>query len=165
MSILLVLLVFGYSASADTTISMGEYSLATEAGWGAAFEIKKDGTAIITPTFDYEGDDEIEEATGVRPKLKTISGKWKESIAGIELDYENHKDIFKYEVKCKTKQWSDYPCFQFVKSLADKKMEAYSIINNPTCNGGRSDMAINGIRKNVKVSVKKCRKTELLKKA
>ena len=111
---------FFQTAQADTTIKLGEYGLATEAGWGAGFELKEDGTAIVTPQFDSEGDDETEETTGVRPKLRKILAKWKKSNGGIEIDYLEYQDQFQFEAKCK--KWPDHPCFNYVKSLANPKI-------------------------------------------
>ena len=53
---LLVPLAYG-----EDRIELGTFSLATEAGWGAGFELKKDGSATVIPSFDSEGDDETEE--------------------------------------------------------------------------------------------------------
>lgn len=99
-----------------TQIQTGTFSLVTEAGWGAGFELKKDGTAVVIPSFDSEGDDEKEEATGVRPELKKIPAQWKRTKDGIEISYLKQRDQFKLDNHCKN--WKEYPCFRFQKSLA-----------------------------------------------
>lgn len=120
--------IFGI-AQIKMEIKVGTFSLATEADWGQAFELKNDGSAIITLNHDTE---EFGKKNKNAEKKAVITGKWKETSEGIEISYENLRDRFRFEKKCKG--WSEYPCFRRLKDSVDANDEKHLSTNYPFIN-------------------------------
>ena len=109
-------------------MSRGTFSAATEADWGAAFELKDSGVVVVTPHFE---DDPDAKPRKVR-RAKTITGTWREADGGIELMFGKFKDRFVLQNPCR--DWKDYPCFRYQKSLVSTKQKSplnlnYAYIN------------------------------------
>jgi hypothetical protein len=114
---------FEASALERKAIRAGTFSLATEAGWGAAFELKKDGTAIVIPAFDGEREDG---SRNPNPVMRRIPARWKPTQDGIEITYGRQRDDFILEKSCQN--WVEYPCFRFKTSKTganDKSLLKY----------------------------------------
>lgn len=99
-------------ANAADKIKLGIFSLATEAGWGASFELKDDGTAVVMPPYDGEREDG---SMDPKPKMEHLKASWKEVKGGIEIAYLHRRDRFRLERECK--DWEEYRCFRYEKSV------------------------------------------------
>ena len=96
-------------------IQKGTFTTATEADWGATFELKESGKLIVTPIFSDDPDTRGKK----RKPPKTVSGSWRETDGGIELTYGAFKDRFVLQNPCK--DWKDHPCLRYQKSLVQTK--------------------------------------------
>jgi hypothetical protein len=111
MKLVFFVLFFLSTSYADENLKMGTFSLVTEAGWGAAFELRSNGVADIIPSFDSEKEDG---STNPKPEVTHIKGTWKKTKDGIEISYLDQKDLFRFENECHS--WEDHPCFRYEKS-------------------------------------------------
>jgi hypothetical protein len=92
-------------------IKPGTYSLATEAGWTAWFELNANSTARISPAYSTE---DFDPEVAKIPKPTPLKGTWKKTAKGIEIKYGKVTDTFDFESTCK--DWEEHPCFKFVSS-------------------------------------------------
>ncbi len=111
-----LLFLFFSQAALATDLELGTFSLATEAGWTAWFELKPSGEALVSEAYDTE---DFDPAVAAVPKPTPKKGKWKKTNEGIEINYGNVTDHLKLEQRCK--EWQIHPCFRFVRSTAMKE--------------------------------------------
>lgn len=109
LGILALLLCSTWIPAAFADVILGTYSAFTEADWGMAFELLKDGQAVVTTEYSYEYD---EKDKRVEHK-KTLPGKWTFKDSTLTLTYGEFIDAFMRKTDCYEKR----PCFRF-KPLA-----------------------------------------------
>ena len=112
--IFLIACILSTTVFAKAPTRLGTYSLATEADWGAYFELKKNGRVTVVPWI-ASGESEDEESE----KGTSYQGSWHTTAKGIEITFHHFKDELYFEKNCKN--WSAYRCFRYGKSLIRHK--------------------------------------------
>jgi len=147
--ILTILILFFQTVNAEE-IKFGTYSLATEAGWTAWFELKPNNSAMISPAYDTE---DLDPAVAKASKPTPIKGSWKKTPNGIDLTYGLVTDSFQFEERCK--DWQIHPCFNFVSSKASGKEKTILKYEQPYINW---NIKLNPPKELSKSELDKCKK-------
>lgn len=112
-----------------TELKLGTFSLATEAGWTAWFELQDKDQALITPKNDTE---DFDPASKDVAKPIPIKGTWKRTSTGIEIHYGQIIDSLQLEARCM--DWPIHPCFKFLSSKSTGKEKSLLNYKQPYIN-------------------------------
>jgi hypothetical protein len=147
-----ILFIFLSHNAFTAEIQLGTFSLATEAGWAAGFELKEDHTVVITPAFGNEEEDYDSSGNSLTKKPDVV-GKWKKTQDGIEVIYGGITDRFKLESRCK--EYEIHPCFRFASSRSAKREKSLLDYRQPYVN---RDWKIDPPKELPKPEFEKCKK-------
>jgi hypothetical protein len=103
--IVVALLLASFGAAASENIKLGTFS--PEDSQGIAFELKKDGVAVVLTGI-------VEDEGMGAEKPKRTTGSWRVTDSGIEISFSKFHDRFKLEKECVESR--DYYCFRHEKS-------------------------------------------------